>query len=59
MDRRHVERLRRARDLLTAKGFDTRDAPLACYSGSGFHPDPEFEVPSDVRLIGLGQLYAG
>jgi hypothetical protein len=59
MDRRHAERLRRARDLLTAKGFDTRDTRLACYSGAGFHPGLESEVPSDVRLIGLGQLYAG
>lgn len=58
MDQRHVERLRRARDLLTAKGFDTRDTVLACYSGAGFHPELAADKPSDVRLIGLGQLYA-
>jgi AAA+ ATPase superfamily predicted ATPase len=58
MDQRHVERLRRARDLLTAKGFDTRDTVLACYSGAGFHPELTADKPSDVRLIGLGQLYA-
>jgi AAA+ ATPase superfamily predicted ATPase len=58
MDNRHVERLRRARDLLTAKGFDTRDTVLACYSGAGFHPDLAADKPNNVRLIGLGQLYA-
>ena len=58
MDQRHVERLRRARDLLTAKGFDTRDTVLACYSGAGFHPDLAAGKPSDVRLISLDQLYA-
>ena len=35
MDLRHVERLRRAQDLLAVKGFDTQDAVLACYSGAG------------------------
>ena len=59
MDRRHVERLRRVRDLLTAKGFDTGATVLACYSGAGFHPDLADELPGDVRLIGLDELYAG
>jgi uncharacterized protein len=58
MDHRDVERLRRARDLLTVKGFDARDAVLACYSGAGFHPDLTAAKPSDVRLIDLEQLYA-
>jgi AAA+ ATPase superfamily predicted ATPase len=58
MDQRHVERLRRARDLLAVKGFDTRDTVLACYSGAGFHPDLTAAQPGDVRLIGLDQLYA-
>ncbi|MGH3260828.1 MAG: ATP-binding protein, partial [Trebonia sp.] len=57
MDQRHVERLRRARDLLTVKGFDTRDTVLACYSGAGFHPDLVTDTPSGLRLIGLDQLY--
>ena len=39
MDLRHVERLRRARDLLAVKGFDTRDTVLSCYSGAGFSPE--------------------
>lgn len=30
MDLRHVERLRRARDLLAVKGFDTQDTVLSC-----------------------------
>lgn len=58
MDRRHVDRLRRARDLLAVKGFDTRGTVLACYSGAGFHPDLAADTPGDVRLIGLDQLYA-
>jgi uncharacterized protein len=35
MDLRHVERLRRARDLLAVKRFDTRETVLSCYSGAG------------------------
>ena len=51
----HVERLRRARDLLAVKGFDTRDAVLTCYSGAGFAPD--LRMRDDVALIGLDLLY--
>jgi len=58
MDQRHVDRLRRARDLLAVKGFDTRDTVLACYSGAGFHPELAADKPDDVRLMGLDQLYA-
>ena len=57
-DLRHVERLSRARDLLAAKGFDTRDTVLACYSGAGFHPSLADGAGRDIRLIGLDQLYA-
>ncbi|MCO5966933.1 DUF234 domain-containing protein [Actinoallomurus soli] len=32
---RHVDRLRRARDLLGGRGYDVRDTALACYSGVG------------------------
>lgn len=35
---RHLDRLQRARDLLAAKGYDTRETVLACFSGAGFHP---------------------
>ena len=58
MDLRHVERLRRARDLLAVKGFDTRDTVLACYSGAGFDRELEAAGRSGIRLIGLDQLYA-
>jgi uncharacterized protein len=51
----HVERLRRARDLLAVKGFDTRDTVLACYSGAGFAPGLRGE--DDVALIGLDRMY--
>ncbi|MFI6176015.1 ATP-binding protein [Nonomuraea sp. NPDC051191] len=55
MGPRHVARLRRARDLLDAKGFDVRDAKLVCYSGAGF--DPALAQESDVLAIGLKELY--
>ncbi len=32
----HVDRLRRARELMSAKGYDTSRTVLACYSGAGF-----------------------
>ena len=52
MGRRHVERLDRARQLLSAD-YDTSDTVLACYSGAGFEPglDPK------VLTIGLDDLY--
>ncbi|SEG94349.1 hypothetical protein SAMN05444920_108363 [Nonomuraea solani] len=50
----HVERLRRARDLLSVKGYDTSRTVLACYSGAGFQAD----IPGDVRLVGIEELYA-
>jgi len=57
MDLRHVERLRRARDLLAVKEFDTRDAVLGCYSGAGFSSELQASAGRDIRLIGLDQLY--
>ncbi|MGW0807062.1 AAA family ATPase [Nonomuraea sp. NPDC002799] len=50
----HVDRLRRARDLLSVKGYDTSGTVLACYSGAGFQPD----FPGDVRKVTLEELYA-
>lgn len=32
----HVDRLGRARELLSAKGYDTSETVLTCYSGAGF-----------------------
>jgi hypothetical protein len=46
-----------ARDLLTAKGYDTRDTVLTCYSGAGFARGLGAEPGSDVRLITLDDLY--
>jgi uncharacterized protein len=58
MTRRHLDRLRRARDLLTAKGFDARDAVLACYSGNGFDGDlRSASRRGDVTLVGVADLY--
>src|SRR6266567_3013530 len=58
MDLRDVERLRRARDLLAVKGFDTRDALISCYSGAGFSDGLRAAQDHDIRLVGLDQLYA-
>ncbi len=58
MDLRHVERLRRAQDLLAVKGFDTRDTLLTCYSGAGFDRELQAAQRPDIRLVGLDQLYA-
>ena len=33
MNAGHLERLRRARDLLAVKGYDTEQTRLTCYSG--------------------------
>jgi AAA+ ATPase superfamily predicted ATPase len=57
MDLRQVERLRRARDLLAVKGFDTSATVLTCYSGSGFSPELRAAQTNDIGLIGLDQLY--
>jgi len=58
MDLRHIERLRRARDLLAVKGFDTRDTVLTCYSGAGFDRELRAGQGADIQLVGLNQLYA-
>lgn len=58
MTRRHLDRLRQARDLLTAEGFDTRNTVLACYGGNGF--DDDLRAASrrgEVALIGVADLY--
>ncbi|HEY7223025.1 MAG TPA: ATP-binding protein [Micromonosporaceae bacterium] len=57
MDGRHVNRLARARDLLTAAGYDTSQTVLACYSAAGFADG--MTDGGDVRLVGLDQLYEG
>lgn len=54
MGPRHVERLMRARDLLSAKGFDTTGTVLACYSGAGFEPNL-----TGALTIGPAELLSG
>lgn len=56
MGRKHVERLRRARDLLAAS-FDTSDCVLACYSGAGFHDDLRSAKDPQFVLVTLDDLY--
>ncbi|MGW1344827.1 AAA family ATPase [Kribbella sp. NPDC002412] len=52
MGRRHIERLERARQLLS-RDYDTSDTILACYSGAGF----EAGIDPAVLRIGLDDLY--
>lgn len=60
MTPRHLERLRRARDLLAVRGYDTSTTKLACYSGAGFDSSLREAARTDhqVKLIGLDYLYA-
>ena len=56
----HLTRLRRARDLLSAKGEPAADAVLACYSGAGFTEELRELAATDPRvlLVSLDRLYA-
>jgi hypothetical protein len=56
MNGAHVERLARARDLLSAH-FDTAGCVLACYSAAGFHHDLTASRDPLLALIGLADLY--
>jgi AAA+ ATPase superfamily predicted ATPase len=57
----HLDRLRRARDLLSVKGHHAADAVLACYSGAGFTADLAAVAASERRvlLVDLARLYQG
>jgi len=56
---RELERLRRARDLLADRGYDTTGAVLACYSGAGFEPGLAAPAAGErVLLVGPDELYA-
>jgi hypothetical protein len=57
MNTGHPERLRRARDLLAVKGYDTSGTKLTCYSGAGFDPDLAAGDPA-ILLVGLEMLYS-
>jgi len=60
MDVRHTERLRRARDLLSVKGYDTATTVLACYSSAGFTEELTSQATADphILLVGLDRLYS-
>jgi uncharacterized protein len=59
MGLRHLERLRRARDLLSVKGYDTAETWLTCYSGAGFDDDLRAAARRErVLLVDLDRLYA-
>ncbi|GAA3444387.1 hypothetical protein [Planomonospora venezuelensis] len=55
----HLDRLRRARELLTAQGHRADDAVLTCYSGAGFDEQLQAEAGEDSRvlLVDLPTLY--
>jgi uncharacterized protein len=52
-------RHRRARDLLSVKGYHAADAVLACYSGTGFSAELHAVGASNpsVLLVDLERLY--
>jgi AAA+ ATPase superfamily predicted ATPase len=56
----HLERLRRARDLLSVKGYDTGPTILACYGTGDFSPELRAAARSDphISLVDLDRLYA-
>lgn len=59
MGMRHLERLRRARDLLRKRGHEVDNAVLACYSGAGFDAElREAARRGEVMLVDPGRLYA-
>ncbi|WP_327043902.1 hypothetical protein OG320_19190 [Microbispora sp. NBC_01189] len=47
------------RDLVAAKGYDTRATTLACYGGAGFTEELRASAASDasLRLVGLDEIY--
>jgi hypothetical protein len=57
----HLDRLRRARDLLSVKGHHAADAVLTCYSGAGFSAELADVAATDqhVLLVDLARVYQG
>jgi hypothetical protein len=55
----HLERLTRARELLTLKGYLTDNTVLACFGGAGFTKELTAAAADNDRivLIGLDHLY--
>src|SRR5215468_4144135 len=56
MGMQHVERLGRARDLLSAN-YDTTDCLFACYAAAGFHGDLCASEDPRLVLVTLEDLY--
>ncbi|MGH3261327.1 MAG: hypothetical protein ACRDNS_04955 [Trebonia sp.] len=56
MGRGHVDRLARARDLLSAS-YDTSDCVLACYGAAGFTEDLRSAQDPGVTLVTLADIY--
>lgn len=56
MGTRHVDRLRRARDLL-ASSYDVSDCVLACYSAAGFSDELRSAADPGVTLVSLEDIY--
>ena len=56
----HLERLRRACDLLAVKGYETEQTRLTCYSGTRFDAELADRAAGDprIQLVGLKELYA-
>ncbi len=56
---RHLDRLRRARDLLAVKGYDMTSTRLTCYSGADFDAALREAARIDplIHLVGLNDLY--
>jgi AAA+ ATPase superfamily predicted ATPase len=55
----HLDRLRRARDLLSVRGHRTAETILACYGGAGFSAELRAVAAADPRvlLVPLERLY--
>jgi hypothetical protein len=58
MTRRHLDRLRRARELLVSKGYAAGDAVLTCYGGGGFDEDLRAAAGrGEAALVEVADLY--
>ena len=54
----HLERLSRARELLTGRGFDTAHCGLAFFSAAGFSDSLRAAAErGGLLLVGLDELY--
>jgi uncharacterized protein len=60
MGPRDVSRLRRVLTLLEARGYETRDTLVACFSGKGFSAELKRSAAAErVVLVDLERLYGG